>query len=110
MSERLKLPLPFREKFKKSLWEIVLDGNEYEYYKNAKSRLTPQRLDRQDMYFNDNISNEDMENLVSQTYHIYSYHPIDDPEIRGSCEEFKTRKLIQKEQLKKKNLMEIEEL
>lgn len=110
MSERLKLPLPFREKFKSSLWSLVIKEHDYEYFEIKESRKTPQRLDRKEMYFNTSVSDEEMENIISHNYYIYSYHPVDDQEIRGSCQEFKTRKKIDQTHLERLSLMEIEEM
>lgn len=107
MSERLKLPLPFKERFKNGLWNIVMGESNFEFFQIANERLTPQHMNRQDLYFN--TTAEGIENIISQSYFIYSYHPVDDPNIRGSCQEFKTRIKVDRDKLKEMSLIEIEE-
>lgn len=47
---------------------------------------------------------------AKKSYFIYTYCPVnDDPNIRGSCEEFKTRKKISKDEIYDKSLEEIDE-
>jgi general transcription factor 3C polypeptide 1 len=48
-----------------------------------------------------------MINYMKSTYYIYSYSPVDDEVIRGSCKEFKTRKRIEKSAIKSLKLSEI---
>lgn len=109
LSERLKLPLPFREKFKNNLWQLVIKDDDYEYFKIQNPRKTPQRLNRQDMFTNESISEVEIDKILKDSYYIYTYHPVDDPVIRGSCSEFKTREKFDRNQLEDMNLMEIEE-
>lgn len=59
------------------------------------------------MYSDDGT--EDMDKLVAESYSIYTYHPVDDPIIRGSCEEFKTRKKIDLSLIKETPIVKIEE-
>lgn len=110
MSERLKLPLPFREKFKSSLWSLVIKDHDYEYFEIKEARVTPQRLDRKEMYFSASVTEEEIDKILSKNYYIYSYHPVEDSEVRGSCLEFKTRKKIDQTDLERLSLMEIEEM
>ena len=111
MSERLKLPLPFREKFKSSLWGLVIkEQHDYEFFEIKEARMTPQRLDRREMYFNASVTDEEINEILSRNYYIYSYHPVEDQEVRGSCLEFKTRRKIEQTDLERLSLMEIEEM
>lgn len=70
--------------------------------------MTPKRLDR--LQFFSEEPNDDIEKIISETYSIYSYHPVDDPFIRGSCQEFTTRKQIDIEFMRKNSLTEIERI
>lgn len=42
-------------------------------------------------------------------YNLYKYNPISSQDIRGSCEHFDTRKLIQKDDVFEKTVEQIEE-
>lgn len=106
MSERLKLPLPFYDNFKKKLWDAVLNRDEFEFFEIDSPRKTVGRLDRMNFINQD----ETAMNEVKEFYHIYSYDPVDDPKIRGSCKEFKTRNKIDRNELKKKTFEEVVEL
>ena len=109
LSERLKLPLPLYKKFQNEIWKLILSRSCFEYYEISNDRQTPKRMDRKDFYFNTEIPNKDMEEYMKSTYFIYSFHPIDHPEMRGSCKEFATRKEINIKNVKAMSLEEIEE-
>lgn len=103
LSVRLKLP-PFPETFKNKLWKIILKKNCYEFYEISESRKTVGRLDRNDY----TAAKEEAIQQVHEFYHIYSYEPVDDPEIRGSCKEFKTRKVVARDFLIEKSVGEVD--
>lgn len=107
ISERLGAPLPFKERFQNDIWQLVKSRSCFEYFEIAKDRETPKRMDRRDFYFKTDIADNDMMNHIKSSYYIYSYHPVDDPIIRGSCEEFKTRKKINQAILKEMNVDEV---
>ncbi|KAG5684622.1 hypothetical protein PVAND_013845 [Polypedilum vanderplanki] len=95
LSERLKFPLPFTENFKNKLWKIILKRECFEFFEIAQPRKTVGRLDRAELIKGDPLAIEQ----VTEFYNIYSWCPVDDPEIRGSCQEFKTRRKLDKNDL-----------
>lgn len=109
MSVRLKLPLPFYDHFKSSLWNIVLKREGFEFFQIAQPRQTVKHLDRLEYYSNNDIPDDVIEEKIKQSYYIYSYDPVDDPQIRGSCKEFKKRLKLDREGLKKLTFAEIEQ-
>lgn len=66
-------------------------------------------MDRRDYYFNKDILGEEIEELMKSTYYIYSYHPVDHSEIRGSCKEFLTRNKLDTILIKSSTLDEVEQ-
>lgn len=94
LSERLKLPLPINKKFQNEIWKLVLSRTCFEYYEIEADRPTPKHMDRKDFYFSTAVTQETMNEHMKSAYFVYSYAPVDDPEIRGSCLEFKTRRKL----------------
>lgn len=109
LSERLKIPLPINEHLRNDIWRLIQSCSCFEYFEIAKDRETPKRMDRKEYYFNTEIPDDDMMNHLKSTYYIYTYHPVDDSNIRGSCEEFKTRKKIPDAVIKGMCLTEVTE-
>nr|CAC86372.1 transcription factor TFIIICalfa [Chironomus tentans] len=103
MSERMQWPLPFNDRFKAELLKIILKRDYFEFYEIEAPRKTVGRLNRIDYQSHDGKATQE----VHEFYHIYSYSPVDDPEIRGSCREFKTRKKLNPEVLKKLSFLEV---
>lgn len=66
-------------------------------------------MDRKEYYFNTDIPDQEIKDHLTSTYYIYSYHPVDHPEIRGSCQEFNKRKKLTVSDLEKMSLHEVEE-
>lgn len=103
LSERLQIPLPFHQNLKKSLWNIVLKKEHYEFYEIETPRKTVGHLDRVGLLNNEQRAVEE----ATESYHIYSYHPVDDKSVRGSCSEFKTRVKINRNDLARMELSEV---
>ena len=100
MSERMKWPLPFNDRFKAELWNIILKHDCFEFYEIEAPRKTVGRLNRIEYQKHDEKAVQE----VNEFYHVYSYDPVNDPEVRGSCKEFKTRKKLDREELKNMSL------
>lgn len=66
-------------------------------------------MDRKEFYFNIEIADSEMEEYMKSNYYIYTYHPVDHPEIHGSCEEFATRNRLDFAAVKNMSLEEVEE-
>ena len=103
MSERMEWPLPFNDRFKGELWKIILKRDYFEFYEIEAPRKTVGRLNRIDYQSHDEKAVKE----VHEFYHIYTYSPIDDPEIRGSCKEFKTRKKLDQDELKNMQFLDV---
>jgi general transcription factor 3C polypeptide 1 len=99
--------LPFRDELKQKFWNIIMSEEKHEYFVIAAPRKTVLKLDRFDLYFNQQISDEDVVKYFNEAYNIYTHDPIDDPVLRGSCSEFKTRLKIEHAQLKGMKLPEV---
>lgn len=94
LSERLKFPLPLNDHFQDEIWKLVVSRTCYEFFEIAADRPTPKVLDRREYFFNNDISNDELTAHFKSVYYIYDYQPVDDPDVRGSCKEFKTRKKL----------------
>lgn len=66
-------------------------------------------MDRREYYFNTEVTDDEMMKHMKSTYYIYTYHPIEDVNVRGSCQEFKTRKKIADAAIKEMTLAEVTE-
>ena len=106
MSERMQWPLPFNDRFKAELWKIILKRDYFEFYEIQEPRKCVGRLNRIEYQSHDEKATKE----VHEFYHIYTYVPVDDPEIRGSCSEFKTRKKLDREELKKLSFLDVVKL
>lgn len=60
-----------------------------DFYEIAADRPAPQIFQRSAA-----LEDEEFNALYERDYNIYSYHPVDHPDIRGSCQEFETRKQV----------------
>ena len=109
LSERLKYPYPLNLKFSNEIWKLVKARRCFEYFQIESDRPTPQRMDRRDYYFNYDIPDEVINGILKSSYYIYTYHPINDPVLRGSCGEFNTRKKLSDEAVKEMSVEEINE-
>lgn len=103
MSERMQWPLPFNDRFKTELWKIILKRDYFEFYEIEAPRKTVGRLNRVEYHSHDEKATKE----VHEFYYIYSFAPVDDPEIRGSCSEFKTRKKLNQDELKNLTFAEV---
>lgn len=109
LSERLKIAQPLNQHFQNEIWKLILSRKCFEYFEINEDRATPKRLDRREYYFNSDIPNEVMNEHMRESYYIYSYSPVNDPIIRGSCKEFETRKILIIESVKGMSLNDIKE-
>lgn len=109
LSERLKFDLPLNKNFQNEVWKLILKRSCYEFFEIGADRQTPKRLDRQDFYFNNEISEEAMSGYMRENYFIYDYSPVDDPVISGSCSEFRTRRKLDDGAVKGMSVEEVEE-
>lgn len=64
-------------------------------------------MDRKDYLFNETWPKEEVEAFMNQNYFIYSYAPVDHSQLRGSCKEFKTRKMLKAETLREMRLDDV---
>jgi hypothetical protein len=87
---------------------LILSRTCFEFFEIEEDRPTPQRLDRRDFYFNNDIPDDVMIALIKSSYYIYTYSPINDPVIRGSCKEFSTRMKFNDATVKKMTLDDID--
>lgn len=108
LSERLNFPLPLNKNFCNEIWKLILSRTCFEFFLIEEDRPTPQRLDRRDYYFNTEIPDDVMFAQIKATYYIYSYCPVTDPVIRGSCQEFNTRKKLSNATVKQMILDDID--
>ncbi|KAL7031565.1 hypothetical protein ACKWTF_007059 [Chironomus riparius] len=106
MSERMQWPLPFNDRFKAELWKIILKRDYFEFYEIEAPRKCVGRLNRIQYQSHDEQATKE----VHEFYHIYSYAPVDDLEVRGSCSEFKTRKKLNRDELKNLSFLEVVKL
>lgn len=81
----------------------------FDFYEIESARPTSKAVDRREFYFNKEIPDEEMNKHMSSTYFIYSYHPVDDPVIRGSCKDFLTRNKLKNATIKAMTLDEVEQ-
>lgn len=109
LSERLQIPLPFNERIKNDIWALIKTFPFLGFFEISKIRETPGPMDRKDYYFNTDIPDDVMMARLKASYYIYSYHPVEDPNVRGSCEEFETRKQFEREKVMKMSLKEVTE-
>lgn len=109
LSERLKIAQPLSQHFQNEVWKLILARKCFEYFEINEDRATPKRLDRREYYFNSEIPNEVINEYMRASYYIYSYSPVNDPLIRGSCKEFETRKRLGVESVKVMSLNDIKE-
>lgn len=113
ISIRLKLPFPLKHSFCSQLWSFLTKQKCVSFYELAEPRELIKTFDRAD--------NTDIESMTGSTvcifvkrnwnrflthtinkysqhsYTIYKYNPIcrDNGALRGSCQDFDTRKLIE---------------
>lgn len=104
LSVRLKLSLPLNKNFQNEVWKLIKSRTCFEFFVIAEDRPTPKAMDRRQFYFNTDISDEEMIAHMKTAYYIYSYSPVDDPEIRGSCKEFSTRQRLEEREIKESSL------
>lgn len=100
LSERLKLDLPLNKNFQDEIWKLVQSYKSVEFFEIKNDRRTPERMDRKDYLFNEIWPKVEVEAFMNQNYFIYSYDPVDHSQLRGSCKEFKTRKILKSEILR----------
>lgn len=93
----------------KDIWMLIKSFSCFDFFEIAVNRETPKNLDRKEFFCCSDISDEEIKEKIKSSYYIYSYHPVDDSLIRGSCQEFKTRKKINVATLKSMSLQDITE-
>ena len=94
LSERIKIPLPMNQNLQNDIWTLIKSFSCFDFFEIAENRETPKLLDRKEYFCCSDIADEEIKEKIKSSYFIYSYHPVDDPTIRGSCQEFKTRTKI----------------
>lgn len=99
------MDLPLHINLQNQIWKLVLSRKCFEFFEIEKDRQTPKRMDRI-RYFDPDVSAEETKKYMEENYFIYTYAPVDDPIIRGSCKEFKTRKKLDKEVIQSMSLDE----
>lgn len=108
LSERLKFPLPLNRNYQNEIWKLISKRTCFDFYQIECERPTVKSINRREYYFGDG-SDEAMSALMKSNYYIYSYDPVDDPIIRGSCKEFLTRIKLDSTKIKAMSLDEVEQ-
>lgn len=90
----VSLQCEFDDLMKNEYWKLITSLRSAEFYEIAKDRPTPLILDR-----SQDCSDKTEEEL-KENYLIYSFHPVENEAVQGSCEEFKKRKLISHNSIK----------
>jgi general transcription factor 3C polypeptide 1 len=93
---------------KQTILNNILKNDELEFFKISTSRKTPKKINRLDLIIADDPANSNIESDLADSYYIYSYDPVDDPVLRGSCAEFKTRVKIDRQVLRDMKIEDIE--
>jgi hypothetical protein len=96
-----RLQNEFDELMKNEFWKLILSLKSVEFYKIQKDRPTPLILDRSQDY------SDKSEDEMRENYLIYSFDPVENEAVQGSCKEFKTRQLISPSTLKSLSLQDV---
>lgn len=135
ISVRFKLTLPLNSKLRNEIWKFVLSAKCLQLHELQEEREPLKLFDRADAadpFFGSSepvsihihiliLRSVNCITLFSQfhgfvfilqdscPYNLYKYNPISTQDVRGSCEHFDTRKLIQKDDIAEYNVEQIEE-
>lgn len=97
-----RLETKFDDLFKNEIWKIVKRLQKLDYYEIAADRPTPQVFHRPV-----EEDNDEFESFFEKDYGIYSFDPVESPDVRGSCKEFATRVPIPLSTLQNLDLAEV---
>uniref|UniRef100_A0A182Y6Q2 B-block_TFIIIC domain-containing protein n=1 Tax=Anopheles stephensi TaxID=30069 RepID=A0A182Y6Q2_ANOST len=102
---RLKLPMPLPPKLMSSVWSMVLRNPEFEFYLLLNERKPFAHFNR--------LGNLDPENGIAVhpsefPGHRFAYRLVEANGVRGSCEEYDSRTLIPRDELRTINCFEAE--
>lgn len=89
MRLRNRLETTFDEYLKEEVWNIVKKLKKVDFFEIENDRPTPQIFDRS------TDDDEEFNKMFEKDYNIYSFDPVEDSKVQGSCKEFKTRKPVQ---------------
>ena len=108
MSERLKITFPLPECFRDQIWTFLSNHEELQFFELPVSRdVRLLSIDRKEFFGTGDDENPARKN-VGAVQAIYKFVPVEEGPIRGSCEHYHTRKLIERDECEGMKISEIE--